>query len=280
MLTDAEVAAGLHDEVRTIPYPGRWLEPPFDGEQAAVVAQDPGLSELRVNRATGRVDLIDLHTGAAELIALSLSELGMLASAYAAALDSTRGVPADELCRVERTLLRAITVVSPGLACDGSFWTTAAEEIGSGTIGAEESGLDPVTIPAADGPTVVIAMLMSDLRRTLAAEGLRLLGYRGMVSYVTLSGGLDATLSGTAQPDLCPAGPAQVLVVDQHTALTTDDLAFDTLRMIVLLAPATLAETLTVPDGAEVVTIGGDAPFAQLADLIARRAADGTFDES
>ncbi|MCL2533167.1 MAG: hypothetical protein FWE39_03290, partial [Nocardiaceae bacterium] len=108
MISDADITAHLNDEVRTIPYPGRWLTPPFEGDGAAVIARDAGLSELRVDRQTGRIDGVDLSTGAAQVIAPSPHALGALASAYASASRGTRGASDQALERIEQTLLEAI----------------------------------------------------------------------------------------------------------------------------------------------------------------------------
>ncbi|MDH6282258.1 hypothetical protein [Prescottella agglutinans] len=270
MISDADITAHLNDEVRAIPYPGRWLSPPFEGDGAAVIARDAGLSELRVDRQTGRIDGVDLPTGAARVIAPSPHALGALAAAYASASRSTRGASDQALERIEQTLLEAIRAVSSELAAAGSFWAIAAEELGNGVLGADAA--EPVVVSASGGPTVVIAMPMMRLREALAAEGLGLLDYRASVSYAALSGDLGTTLANTARPGAQTSGPAQVLVVDPQTRLTADDLAFPTLRMLVLLHPAALPADLL--DGAarlEVVTVGGPGPFARIADLVTRR---------
>jgi len=271
VISDADITADLHDEVRAIPYPGRWLSPPFDGDNAAVIARDAGLSELRVDRRTGRVDGVDLQTGAAQVIAPSLREFGALAAAHSSAFRCTRGATDRELRRAEETLLSAVRAVSPDLAAEGSFWAFAAEELGSGVIG-DHDAPDPVTVGSAGGPTVVIAMPMLRLRQALAEEGLSLLAYRGLVSYCALSGDLSTTLANTARPGAQAAGPAQVLVVDGQTRLTAHDLGFPTLRMLVLLAPATVPrDLLEVSAALEVVTVDGSAPFARIAELLAER---------
>lgn len=271
MITDSDLVAVLNDEVRAIPYPGRWLSPPFDGDRAAAIARDTGLSELRVDRQTGRVDGVDLQTGAAQLIAPSLREFGVLATAYSSALRDTRGATDRELRGIEGALLSSIRAVSPELAAEGAFWAFAAEELGNGVIGVDETPASVIVGPAG-GPTVVIAMPMVRLRQALAEEGLDLLAYRNLVSYATLSGDLAITLTNTARPGAQASGPAQVLVVDQQAQLTADDLAFPTLRLVVLLAPATLPEgLLDAASALEVVTVGGPNRFARIAGLTTRR---------
>ncbi|WFR72814.1 hypothetical protein P9209_02580 [Prescottella defluvii] len=171
--------------------------------------------------------------------------------------------------RIEQTLLEAIRAVSSELAAEGSFWAIAAEELGNGVLGADTG--EPVVVSASGGPTVVIAMPMMRLREALAAEGLGLLDYRASVSYAALSGDLGTTLANTARPGAQASGPAQVLVVDQQTRLTADDLTFPTLRMLVLLHPVTLpADLLDAAARLEVVTVGGSGPFTRIADLVTR----------
>ncbi|MFM1730256.1 hypothetical protein ABI214_13295 [Prescottella soli] len=271
MISDADITADLTDEMRALPYPGRWLSPPFDGDGAAVIARDTGLSELRVDRRTGRVDEVDLRTGGAQMLAPSLREFGVLAVAYAAALRNTRGADDRELRRIEQSLLGQVRAGSAGLAAEGSFWAIAAEELGNGMLGAGDAP-EPVTVTPAGGPTVVIAMPMTRLHQALAAEGLTLLAYRSAVSYAALSGDLSTTLANTARPGAQASGPAQVLVVDGQTQLTAHVLGFPTLRMLVLLAPATVPlDLLEVSAALEVVTVDGPAPFARIAELLAQR---------
>lgn len=261
----------MTDDVRAIPYPGDWLSPPFDGDAVAVIARDTGLSELRVDRRTGRVDGVDLHTGAVQSIAPSLRAFAVLATAYASALRDTRGATDRELRRIEGSLLRSIRAVSSELATEGSFWAFAAEELGNGVFGGDETRGD-LTVEQPGGPTVVIAMPMLRLRQALTEEGLDLLTYRRLVSYATLSGDLSTTLANTARPGAQASGPAQVLVVEQQTRLTVDDLAFPTLRMVVLLHPATLSGELRDAAAAlEVVTVDGPGPFARIPELLTRR---------
>ncbi|CAM2953406.1 hypothetical protein RHDE110596_08685 [Prescottella defluvii] len=271
MISEADIATHLTDEVRAIPYPGRWSNPPFTGDDAAVIARDGDLSELRVDRRTGRVDWVDLRTGTAQRLAPSLPAFGVLAAAYATALRDTRGAGGRALRHVEQALLDSVRAVSADLAAEGSYWAIAAEELGTGVLGGDDAP-EPLTVTAAGGPTVVIAMPMLRLRQALADEGLTLSGYRGAVSYATLSGDLSTTLANTARPDAQASGPARVLVVDGQTRLTADDLAFPALRTLLLLEPTTLPEDLAEAAAMlEVLTVGGPGPFARIADLVARR---------
>ncbi|NUT47588.1 MAG: hypothetical protein HOV94_09820 [Saccharothrix sp.] len=265
MLTDAHILASLTDDVRRMPYPGRWLAPPFEGVDVAVVARDGELSELRVDRRTGRVDLV---AGTARTIAPSLPELGTLASAYAVALGGTRGVRDQGRRRVVRALLREVRAVSRELAGDGSFWALAAEELGHGVVTADET--PAATFGPAAGPTTVIAMSMMALRHALAAEGLSLSEYRDSLAYVTLTGTVRESLDRTAAPGAFRTGPARVLVVGRETELTEADLAFPGLRLLIRVG--------TAPSGPrEVVTVDGPRPFARIAELVAERHAEGLF---
>ncbi|WP_433604822.1 hypothetical protein [Prescottella agglutinans] len=277
MISDADITAAMTADVRAIPYPGDWLSPPFDGDDVAVIARDTGLSELRINRRTGRVDGVDLQTGAAQSIAPSLREFSMLATAYASALRDTRGATDRELRRIEEALLRSIRAVSSELATEGSFWAVAAEELGDEVLGGGETP-GPVTVEQPGGPTVVIAMPMLRLRQALAQEGLDLLTYRRLVSYATLSGDVSTTLANTARPGAQASGPAQVLVVEQQTRLTADDLAFPALRMVVLIEPAALSDELRdAATALEVMTVGRSGPFTRIPELVTRHdGRDGT----
>ncbi|MFC9515783.1 hypothetical protein ACFTSD_08665 [Nocardiaceae bacterium NPDC056970] len=270
MIDDADIATHLTAVVRAVPYPGQWSSPPFTGVGAAVIARDDELSELRVDRRTGRVDWVDLRTGAAQLVAPSLRAFGVLATAYAKALQDTRGAGDRSLRHIEQTLLDSVRAVSAELTAQGSYWAIAAEELGTGVLGGDDAP-EPLTVASAGGPTVVIAIPMLRLRRLLADEGLTLSGYRGAVSYAALSGDLSTTLASTARPDAQSSGPARVLVVDEQTRLTPEDLAFPTLRTLMVLEPTTLPEDLVEASGAlTVVRVGGPGPFARIADLVAR----------
>ncbi|NKS64721.1 hypothetical protein GS966_29190 [Rhodococcus hoagii] len=272
MIDDADITAHLTDEVRALPYPGRWSNPPFAGDGAAVLARDGDLTELRVDRRAGRVDWVDLETGAGQMLAPSLRALGELAAAYATALRETRGAGDRALRRIERTFLDSVRTVSADLAADGTFWAIAAEELGDGVLGGDDLP-EPLTVVPAGGSTVVIAMPMLRLHRALADEGLTLSGYRTTVSYVTLSGDLGTTLANTAHPGAQASGPARVLVVDGQSPLTADALAFPALRTLILVEPATLPENLTAAAAdLAVVTVGPREPFARIADLLAHHA--------
>jgi hypothetical protein len=81
-MTDQDIARDLAGRAGT-PYPGRWYEPPFrelraGGGVYAVVASDPGLSAIGVDRAAGGVWLLPeggepvlVNTGAAAFTACS-----------------------------------------------------------------------------------------------------------------------------------------------------------------------------------------------------------------
>lgn len=273
VLTDAHILASLTENVRCIPYPGEWLSPPFEGEDTAVVARDGDLSELRVDRRTSRVDLL---TRTAQTIAPSLQDLETLASAYAAAFRHTRDASDRQRRRAERSLLRTIRAVSRELTADDSFWTLAAEELGNGVIAADETPAPAMIVPGA-GPTTVIAMPMMPLKQALEMEGLNLSGYRSTLAYTTLTGEVGESLDATAVPGAFRTGPAQVLVVGGQTSLTEADLAFPALRLLVWIG--TIPSGVRVPEGVEVATVDDSRPFTRVAELVARRRADGLFAE-
>lgn len=277
VLTDAEIVASLTASARAVPYPGEWLEPPFDGERQALVARDGGLSELRVDRESGRVFGIELASGAAQTIAPSPAALAVLGDAYADAVARSAGASEHELRVVEGALLAAVRVVAAELAEPEAFWSIAAEELGDGITA--DGPPSPATIVAApaDGPTVVVALPMLGLRQALAAEGLTLSGYAELLPSVSLNGGLAATLAGTAVPGAFRGGPAQVLVLPAGAGVSEAELAFPSLRLVVAFG-GTDASAADVPAGVEFVVIDDPAPFAALAELVAERRASGWFD--
>lgn len=273
-MTDAQILDSLTGNVRRIPYPGEWLVPPFEGKGAAVVARDGESSELRVDRRTSRIDSVDLLTGTTQLIAPSIQDLETLAAAYAEAFRQTRGASDRQRRRVEKSLLRTIRAVSRALVADDAFWTLAAEELGNGVIAADETPAPAVITPAA-GPTTLIAMPLMPLKQALDREGLDLSGYRSTVAYATLTGAVGESLDRTAVPGAFRTRPAQVLVVGAQTSLTESDLAFPALRLLVWIGAVPAG--LRVPEGVEVATVDEPRPFARIAELVARRHADGLF---
>jgi len=281
VLTDAEIAASLTASARAIPYPGEWLEPPFDGERQAVVARDAGLSELRVDRASGRVVAVEVPGGSAQPIAPSSAALAELGAAYAEALARTDGADVHELRVVEASLLAAVRVVAPELADAETFWSIAAEELGDG-ITADGPAAPPTVVTGPGGPTVVIALQMLALRQALAAEGLTLSGYAELLPSVSLNGSLATTLAATAAPGAFRSGPAQVLVLPAGAVATAEELAFPSLRLVVVIGEADASgpgapAALPVPEGVELVVLDGPEPFAALAGLVAERRAAGQF---
>lgn len=274
MLTDAQILASLTENVRGIPYPGEWLAPPFEGEDTAVVARDGDFSELRVDRRTSRVDLL---ARTAQTIAPSLQDLETLASAYAEAFRHTRDASDRQRRRTEKSLLRTIRAVSRELTADDSFWALAAEELGNGVIAADETPAPATIMPAAAGPTTVIAMSLMPLKQALALEGLNLSGYRSTLAYAALTGEVGESLDRTAAPGAFQTGPAQVLVAGRQTSLTEADLAFPALRLLVWIG--TMPSGLRAPAGVEVATIDDPRPFTRVAELVAQRRADGLFAE-
>jgi hypothetical protein len=276
VLTDAQILASLTGNVRCIPYPGEWLSPPFEGADTAVVARDGDSSELRVDRRTSRVVSVDLLARTAQPIAPSLQDLETLASAYAAAFRRTRGASDRQRRRAESSLLRTIRAVSRELTAHDSFWTLAAEELGNGVLTADETPAPATIVPAA-GPTTMIAMALMPLKQALAMEGLNLSGYRSTLAYATLTGGVGESLGRTAVPGAFRTGPAQVLVVGQQTSLTEADLVFPALRLLVWIGAVPSGPR--VPAGVDVATVDDPRPFTRVAELVARRRADGLFAE-
>ncbi|MFK4728214.1 SUKH-4 family immunity protein [Agromyces mediolanus] len=283
VLTDAEIVASLTASVRAVPYPGEWLQPPFDGERQARIARDAGLSEIRVDRESGRVLCIELPDGEAQPIAPSPAALAELGAAYADALARSAGAGEHELRVIEGALLAAVRVVDPALADPETFWSIAAEELGDGITADGPAGPATIVAAPAGGPTVVVALPMLRLRQALAAEGLTLSGYAELLPHVSLRGSLATTLADTVVPGAVRTGPAQVLVLPAGAVATLEELAFPALRLVVTLGGADASapdapRTPAVPAGVELVALDAPKPFTALVSLVAERRAAGRFD--
>jgi hypothetical protein len=158
-----------------VPYPGQWLSAPFtdrnaDGRILAVIAEDPGLSLLGVDRADGTVLLLDdtgssaFNTDAEALVACSLvygeavlEAAGLDLDAPADSLDGDdddsddvgghdeTGEDGDEDDEADDSgaatvgdlltdaLIERFRGIDPvAVAEENSFWSIAAEELGYG----------------------------------------------------------------------------------------------------------------------------------------------------
>lgn len=139
MMDDTRITEALVGRAR-VPYPGGWLPAPFaertvGGRTYAVVADDPGLSALAVDRATGQLWLL-AEDDEAELVNSSLQALVACSRAYAeAVLDAAHLDDEDEDAGDELTdaLLARLAALDEAATDDeNAFWSVAAEELGYG----------------------------------------------------------------------------------------------------------------------------------------------------
>ncbi|MGW5312202.1 SUKH-4 family immunity protein [Nocardia thailandica] len=145
-MTDSTLAAALNG-LGTVPYPGEWPAPPFGERRCgdrllAVIADDPGISVLGVDRADGSVWILPAG-GAADLVNTGVDALVACSIVYAAAraeaeaMENTfddDGDPDDEHDRGEEfadALIARFRAVDPAaVAHENTLWSVAAEELG------------------------------------------------------------------------------------------------------------------------------------------------------
>jgi hypothetical protein len=130
-------------------------------------------------------------------------------------------------------------------------------------------------MPAAVGPTALIAMPLIALKQALAAEGLTLSSYRSTLAYTTMTSNVGEALDTTATPGAFQTGPAQVLVVGRQASPTETDLAFPTLRLLVWIGA--ISPSARVPVGIEVAAVDSPRPFTRVAELVTQHRANGLF---
>jgi hypothetical protein len=144
---DDETLADALARRSPVPYPGRWLSPPFQerivGDRIlALVAVDDGLSAIGVSRSDGAVWLLP-DDGEPGLVNTTIDALVACSVAYAeAAAEAARlaaegfsdGDPdeaedrGDEL--TDAVLDRFARIDPAGVADENSLWSVAAEELG------------------------------------------------------------------------------------------------------------------------------------------------------
>ena len=280
MLTDAQIMTALDEGGRDVPYPGEWLEPPFAGDGEAVIAEDAGLSQIRVDRATGRVWAVSMSdaadAGERFPLAPSPAALARIATAYADACRRADGAPDEVKERIAAEFAAVIESVEEALVDGDAFWSLQAEEIESGLTDTDAEAVDePVVIRGATGPTVLIGRPRLALMAALRAEGLSSMDYRTKLSYSYLDGSLAEALASTAVEGAWRTGPAQVLVLDAESPVDVEAInAFAPLRLVVLHGterPDGLAERLMIE------RIDGAAPYTSLAELVERYTGSGAF---
>jgi SUKH-4 immunity protein len=134
ILTDDAIANVLAPVVAgelVVPYPGAWARPPYESRAGRpVIAHDPGLSAIVVDRDRDTVILMD--TNGEAVLNASLAVFVECARRYTAAIH-TPDADDDSWETIGRELLAQIRAIDPD-AADGEdrFWAVAAEEVGYG----------------------------------------------------------------------------------------------------------------------------------------------------
>lgn len=143
MTDDQQIARDLADRAE-LPYPGEWQEAPFRDHRLgarvfAVVASDPGLSDIGVDRADGSVWLLASGDEPGRLN-LSVAAFVACSKVYAEAAAEAAGLEAQELGDDEdedrgdaftEAVVERLAAVDPvAVEDENGFWSVAAEELG------------------------------------------------------------------------------------------------------------------------------------------------------
>ncbi|GAA4903163.1 SUKH-4 immunity protein of toxin-antitoxin system [Stackebrandtia albiflava] len=148
-LSDTDISTALTDDAHLgAPYPGRWNVPPYPdvdlaGGTGAVVADDPGISVLAVDRADGRLLLVT--DDGVHPVNGSLSAFVACAREYLEARDAVTEIEdegdaewdedgeEDAVAQIGLDLHRRFEAIDPvAVADENDFWAVAAEELGYG----------------------------------------------------------------------------------------------------------------------------------------------------
>jgi hypothetical protein len=176
-IQDRDIAAML-EPLRAatvhVPFPGQWLSPPYTGTDEAVIADDPGLARLLLNRITGAVTY-ESNEGRRP-VNTSLDQFIDCARAYTEALRAAAETDDDtELDRLEQALLSQFASIDFTTRRPEHFWATGAEEIGSGLLATDTPTAPPPKPEPADRPGVLVALTTEESTRFFPrADWLRL----------------------------------------------------------------------------------------------------------
>ncbi|GAA2319960.1 hypothetical protein GCM10009853_092580 [Glycomyces scopariae] len=140
-LTDRDIARALADRADT-PYPGEWQEPPYREHRAggrvyALVAADPGLSDIGVDREGGGVWLLPAGDEPT-LVNSSAAAFTACSKVYAEAAAEVERAEAEDPDEdedrgdafTEAVLERLAAVDAAAVDDENAFWSVAAEELG------------------------------------------------------------------------------------------------------------------------------------------------------
>lgn len=269
MVTDADLVQALTPNVRALPYPGRWLDAPYD-KPVAVIARDHHFSEVRVDRRSGAVTVVDLDAEQLSPVAPNLPALVQLADAYATAFAATRGADDDQLELVADQLREELLAIDSTLLDDeDGFWAVAAEDLELGLVGIDEHQAVAIVTPAL-GPLVFIAVPPVQLQQLLAAEELNLIGYTEHLSFSTWHDPVAEALRGRDGSHGHQSVEVLVTIDDGAVPAATDLASAPALSLHVHLGsePAPIVIT-TRP--IEQITLPQPGPFLALANLIETR---------
>lgn len=176
-IQDRDIAAMLEPlRAATVhaPFPGQWLSPPYAGTGEAVIADDPGLARLLLDRITGAVTYE--NSEGRWPVNTSLGQFVDCARAYTEALRAAAETDDDaKLDRLERTLLRRFASIDATTRQPEHFWATGAEEIGSGLLAADTPTAPPPAPEPTGRPGVLVALTTEERTRLFhRADWLRL----------------------------------------------------------------------------------------------------------
>ncbi|WP_405730585.1 SUKH-4 family immunity protein [Streptomyces sp. NBC_01537] len=116
-----------------VPYPGTWAGPPYRLRAGRpVIADDPGVTAIVVDRDSGTVLLLD--EDGESVLNSSPAMLVECARRYTAAVPAP-DADDDRWEAIGRDLPARIRVIDPAAADGESFWAVAAEEVGYGMHG-------------------------------------------------------------------------------------------------------------------------------------------------
>jgi hypothetical protein len=285
ILTDSAIANVLAPVVTgefVVPYPGTWARTPYELRAGRpVIADDPGLSMIVVDRDCGTVLQVDDHDEF--VVNGSLAALVECARRYTAAIRTPDVDDADDNDweAIGRDLLAQIRAIDPGVA-DGedTFWAVVAEEVGY--------GMHAVTTPRetprpAESTKTQLLLAMTDEQRdaTFTPEQWRQLAAAADVTVAPplhrLRPALDA-IAQTAPLRGRPVPRPEVLVCGTHPDTPVGELDRDLLDRLPALR---LICHLTTPDAPSQAPSAPGIPIVAIdmrnpaSEIIAAMAAQG-----
>lgn len=301
-MSDGELAQALApvvDGELDVPYPGEWARAPYASLGGrAVIAADPGLSSIVIERVSGAVVLVE--SGGESLVNRSVEAFVACARGYTAALNAqvveSDDDGADEAwAAVGVRLIGEIRGIDPDAAAGEGFWSVAAEEVGYGMLAPDVrvrptsafEASPPVSAAVAGEPAEkrLLLLAMSDERRgeAFTSDQWRRLTSAARVKIAPalpqLNGALDLMAQVAAQRGEPMPQPDVLLCADAGgelaRAVETGLLdRLSNLRFICRLTPTTdsAAAGAAKVSGVPVFTFGGENAAQQLISILTSRA--------